>query len=128
LVGTLGREAVLERLLVAHGCLLPSRTESFCHPAVEAMAVGCPLICADRPWARDICGDAAVFITADDPAMLVEVWRGWGSGGAGPIRPPESVDVAARFSWDRHVEVLDEVLRQAALSVKPNGRVVKGVS
>jgi glycosyltransferase involved in cell wall biosynthesis len=127
LLGALERDAVLERLVVAHGCLLPSRTESFCHPAVEAMAVGCPLICADRPWARDICGGAAVFVAADDPAMLVEVWRSWGVGGV-QVRPPESIDVAARFSWDRHVEVLDEALRKAVLPARATGRVVKVVS
>lgn len=41
--------------------LFPSLDESYGLPLVEAMHIGLPIICADRPYARSLCGDEAVY-------------------------------------------------------------------
>jgi glycosyltransferase involved in cell wall biosynthesis len=46
--------------------LFPSRIEGFGLPAVEAMALGCPVIASTSPCLPEICGDAAIYAGPDD--------------------------------------------------------------
>jgi len=49
-------------------CLaFPSYAEGFGLPAVEAMVWGCPVIASDRSSLPEICGDAALYASPDDP-------------------------------------------------------------
>jgi glycosyltransferase involved in cell wall biosynthesis len=89
----------------ADACLFPSICESFGHPLVEAMALGKPLIAADRPWARELCGPQAVYVDPEQPADLVELWRRWPAPARGlPVLAREAL--LARFSWTDHVDRL----------------------
>jgi glycosyltransferase involved in cell wall biosynthesis len=48
-------------------CLcFPSLAEGFGLPALEAMAIGCPVICSDIASLREVCGDAALYASASD--------------------------------------------------------------
>jgi glycosyltransferase involved in cell wall biosynthesis len=47
--------------------VFPAIRESFGHPLVEAMASGLPVLAADLSYAREICGDAAVYFDPYDP-------------------------------------------------------------
>jgi glycosyltransferase involved in cell wall biosynthesis len=50
-------------------CLVfPSRTEGFGLPALEAMALGCPVISSDLASLPEVCGDAALYASPGDPA------------------------------------------------------------
>ena len=42
----------------------PSVVESFGHPLLEAMAAGLPIVAADVPINRELCGDAALYFSA----------------------------------------------------------------
>lgn len=44
----------------------PSVVESFGHPLVEAMAAGLPIVAADVPINRELCGDAAIYFAPFD--------------------------------------------------------------
>jgi glycosyltransferase involved in cell wall biosynthesis len=46
--------------------VFPSYTESFGHPLVEAMASGLPIVAADVPVNRELCGEAAVYFPPFD--------------------------------------------------------------
>lgn len=46
--------------------LFPSRVEGFGLPAVEAMALSCPLVVSTSPCLPEICGDAAIAVDPDD--------------------------------------------------------------
>jgi glycosyltransferase involved in cell wall biosynthesis len=61
----------LKALYEHAGCFVfPSRYEGFGLPAVEAMACGCPVIAADIPALREVCGDAAVFCDPEAPGSI----------------------------------------------------------
>jgi glycosyltransferase involved in cell wall biosynthesis len=49
----------------------PSLIESGPLVPPEAMRAGRPLLAADRPWAHDACGDAALYFAPDDEAEFV---------------------------------------------------------
>ena len=44
----------------------PSVVESFGHPLLEAMAAGLPIVAADVPINRELCGDAATYFSPFD--------------------------------------------------------------
>jgi glycosyltransferase involved in cell wall biosynthesis len=58
-------------------CLVfPSRTEGFGLPALEAMAVGCPVIASDAASLPEVCGDGALYACPDDaPPWLGAIAR-----------------------------------------------------
>lgn len=49
----------------AQAFVMPSKLESFGLPYYEAMAIGCPLIVSDMDFAREACGDAALYANPD---------------------------------------------------------------
>ena len=50
-------------------CLVfPSRTEGFGLPALEAMALGCPVISSDAASLPEVCGEAVLYASPDDAA------------------------------------------------------------
>ncbi|MGM0574761.1 MAG: glycosyltransferase [Myxococcota bacterium] len=65
--------ALLRRSTVA---VIPSKLESFGIPYHEAMALGLPVVAADRPCAREPLGDAARYAPADDGAAWAVVIGG----------------------------------------------------
>jgi glycosyltransferase involved in cell wall biosynthesis len=53
-------------------CLgFPSTTEGFGLPPLEAMTLGCPALVAPSGALPEVCGDAAVFLNAFDPAEWI---------------------------------------------------------
>jgi glycosyltransferase involved in cell wall biosynthesis len=50
--------------------LFPSLEESYGLPIVEAISIGIPVICADRPYSRALCGKSAIYFDPTDTASL----------------------------------------------------------
>jgi glycosyltransferase involved in cell wall biosynthesis len=103
----LGRvdDATLHALYAGAACLaIPSLDEGFGLPAVEAMAVGCPVVAARAGALPEICGDAAVLVDPLDTdaiaAGLLEALR----------RSDELRDLgrarAAPYTWQRSAALL----------------------
>ncbi|HEX4768314.1 MAG TPA: glycosyltransferase family 1 protein [Lichenihabitans sp.] len=105
LVGRLGDDDVAAALGQALCFLLPSRTEGFGLPAVEAMALGCPVLASSAPALPEVCGDAALYADPDDV-------DGWVAAVQGLARDePRRAELVARgraraalFSWRRTAE------------------------
>ncbi|MFC5930742.1 glycosyltransferase family 1 protein [Cryobacterium melibiosiphilum] len=82
--------------------VFPTLFEGFGLPALEAMALGCPVLCSDIPVLHEVAADAAEFVDPEDPASIAaaisallaspERQRGLAARGR---------EHAARFTWER---------------------------
>jgi len=85
----------------------PSVVESFGHPLLEAMAVGLPIVAADVPINRELCGDAAVYFA---PFDHTECARAIDKVMADPQLRDHLVQHGTRnaekFAWSKHVSQL----------------------
>ena len=109
LAGPLYGRELIDMYLASDGCLMPSFCESFAHPLVEAMSLGKPLICADRPFAREICGDGALYVDPERPEELVRLWWDWPAPLI-DVRPRTRAELLRTFSWSAHVaRLLDDL-------------------
>lgn len=70
--GPLGRVESLKLLAGARAAVIPSKLESFGIPYYEALALGVPILAADRPFAREACGDAALYAAPDSGLRWAE--------------------------------------------------------
>lgn len=78
----------------------PSRYEGFGLPPVEAMTLGCPVIAADLPSVREACGDAAIYISPDDPAGLASaIGRVTGNGTLRASLRERGLARAGQLTW-----------------------------
>jgi glycosyltransferase involved in cell wall biosynthesis len=55
--------------------VFPSKYEGFGIPALEAMALGCPVVASSIDATREVCGDAASYVDPADDAALERVLR-----------------------------------------------------
>ncbi len=60
-LGHLARTHLYQAYKHATVLVLPSLVETVGLPLLEAIAIGTPVLAADRPYAHDVCEDAAVF-------------------------------------------------------------------
>lgn len=108
-VGTTFDDELVKLYLQLDACVFPSICESFGHPLVEALAIGKPIICADREYAREICGEHAFYFDPDRPEDLLRLWQSWPRQ-IESWSPPPLADVTGKYSWPRHVSRLVEDL------------------
>jgi glycosyltransferase involved in cell wall biosynthesis len=95
--------------------VFPSRYEGFGFPPLEAMSSGCPVVAADIPVLREVCGDAAMYADANDPAVIAAAVHSVlsdptladGLRGRGHRR-------VRRFRWDECAEQVWDTIRSAA--------------
>ncbi len=106
-----GRLHHLYQLCEAFVC--PSYSESFGHPLVEAMASGLPVIAANLPVHREICGEAAVYFeTFDERALAHACARVLSDRPLAEKLRAEGSERCKSFSWDKHVDELVKLIRR----------------
>jgi glycosyltransferase involved in cell wall biosynthesis len=90
---------------VASLLLFLSESESYGFPLIEAMYVGLPIVCADFPYARNLCGDEAIYFDSNDISSLKKavahlrkkIDDGWWPNWSSQLKNlPESWDDVAR--------------------------------
>lgn len=59
--GHLTPAEILKVYAASDALIFPSLEESYGLPLVEAMTIGLPIVCADRPYARALCSDQAIY-------------------------------------------------------------------
>jgi|GEM_PF-1597006 len=69
-VGKISDEQYCKYLSKATALALPSLEEGFGLPIIEAMSVGCPVVCSDIDILREVGGDAALYF---NPSSVVEL-------------------------------------------------------
>lgn len=98
--------------------VFPAVCETFGHPMVEALASGLPVVVAEHPVNREICGDAALYFSPfsseelaarlkeleDNPRLREELSR------KGRQR------VLSCFTWDGHMDRLSALLEKVAMN------------
>jgi glycosyltransferase involved in cell wall biosynthesis len=65
-IGYVSPEALKCLYHMCHTVILPSLFEGWGFPTVEAMSIGKPLICADIPSLREVCGPATLYVNPYD--------------------------------------------------------------
>ncbi|MDE1917937.1 MAG: glycosyltransferase family 4 protein [Sphingomonadales bacterium] len=97
--------------------LLPSLTEGFGLPALEAMACGCPVLTSHAGALSECCGDAAAYCAPDDAP-------GWTATMVQLADQPQKLATmrkaglaqAALFRWDVTAALMLRLLDETALS------------
>lgn len=74
-VGELPVERLAEQYLACDAVVLPTLQEASTAVYPEAFRARRPLITSDRPFARELCGEAAIFADPDDPEALAAAVR-----------------------------------------------------
>ena len=101
----LGRvsDCELKALYQAAACLVfPSRYEGFGLPAIEAMAVGCPVAVSHIPPLREACGDAAQYFNPSSPDDIArEVGRLLDDEALEQRLRRAALQRALPFTWER---------------------------
>lgn len=88
----------------ARALVFPSDDEGFGLPPVEALACGSPVVASDIPVLREVLGERATFVDADDLEGLLAA--GAAATRPAPAAPAWSWEDAARRTWAVYEEAL----------------------
>jgi glycosyltransferase involved in cell wall biosynthesis len=91
-----------------------SEYEGFGLTPLEALASGVPVILLDTPVAREICGDAATYVTRPDPDVVASALRAVVFDGEERKRILSAArHIVGRYSWTTFAERVLDVLLDA---------------
>lgn len=90
----------------ADAFIFPSEYEGFGLPTLEAMSVGCPVICSNTSSFPEVAGDAALYFDPSDEAKLTEhLDLVYGSPELRAKLSTSGLKNCERFSWERTAEM-----------------------
>ncbi|WBH17093.1 glycosyltransferase family 4 protein [Sphingomonas radiodurans] len=99
----------------AHSLLVPSRTEGFGLPPMEAMLCGCPVIVAPAGALPEMCRDAALYADVDDAASWRAAIRTLDDPAVRHAKIAAGRERASHFTWARAGgDLLRHILRLGA--------------
>jgi len=96
----------------ARALILPSKNEGFGLPVVEAMSLGCPVICSQSSSLPEVGGDAARYPVKQTPEAYLKVMLHLQEDDEEfSNRKLASLQRSTRFSWERCAQETLEVYR-----------------
>jgi glycosyltransferase involved in cell wall biosynthesis len=110
--GPLSAEKTAGLYAAADIFVFPSLAESFGFPMAEAMSHGLPIVAADTPVNREVCGEGAVYfnpLSAEELTSRLESLAG-DSGLRQRLGARGLEEAAARFRWSAHAR---QILKSA---------------
>ncbi len=115
-LGQIDDRAILHELYVGATMLvMPSYTESFGFPCIEAMSSGCPVLASEIGGLRSVCGEAAVYCDPYSPVDIAEkIYQLWHY----PKMRAKYVELgykqARQFTWERTARETWKILASVA--------------
>ncbi len=105
---------------------LPSLSEGFGLPVIEAMSCGTPVVCSDGGSLPEIAGDAAIVVSVDNEAALADaLMRVVGDAALRETLIARGLQRARLFTWERaaraSLEVYSMVTKIGHVRAKQNG-------
>ncbi len=88
--------------------LMPSESEGFGLPVLEAHACGARVLASDLVVLRDVAGTTARFAPVGDVASFVATAEAWLHVGDSPEAIALRVAQAERYSWQRHAQIIGD--------------------
>ena len=107
--GAIARRELASVYAVHDVLVFPSRVESFGLPLLEAMTSNMPIVVSDLDWARELCGDGALYADAEAEDEWVARLRELRARGR--RENPAGLRRAAGFDWDASALELARVMR-----------------
>src|SRR2546426_862747 len=90
--------------------VFPSMFEGFGIPVLEAMACGCPVVCANATSLPEIGGDAVqTFDPLDVPAMAETIRRTWEDAALREVMIRKGLARAEQYRWERVIPRIIDV-------------------
>lgn len=93
-------------LINSRALVMPSKDEGFGLPIVEAMSVGCPVICSDIEVFREIASSAGIFFELNNTDSLVDAIISLDNENFRKDKIERSFINARRFSWHKSAKDL----------------------
>ena len=129
LVGPLEQREIEEHYRNADIFVFPSITESFGHAMAESMAHGLPIVAADTPVNREMCGDAAIYFSPFEPDELAQAIHLVATDP--PLHRRLGLEGQRRarttFRWDTHVRrILENAQAGNTKELKPGLLIQQG--
>jgi alpha-1,3-rhamnosyl/mannosyltransferase len=120
-LGWVPDEDVPALLALAEALVLPSFSEGFGLPVLEANAAGTPVACSDLPALHEAGGEAAVFFNPHDAATIAAALNALlGDEEKRNLLRKKGRGRARHFSWDevarRTASVYEEILEETKIS------------
>lgn len=110
-VGVISDENYKKYLLDSFAVVNGSLDEGFGLPIIEAMSVGCPVICSDTEIFREVAGKAGLFFDPNDSNELVKLVIKLENKKLRSEISKSSIINSSRFDWDKSAEKLQSFLR-----------------
>ncbi|MSP02547.1 MAG: glycosyltransferase, partial [Acetobacteraceae bacterium] len=100
--------------------LYPTLYEGFGVPALNAQAVGTPVVFSDVSSLRELVGPTSIALDPEDNGAWIDACRALiGTRLANPAQDRASMEWARQFSWERSAAAHWEVYREAAAGGRP---------
>ena len=101
LSGRLSDEEIVGLYTNALALVFPSLYEGFGIPPLEAMVHGCPVLAADIPPVKEVCGEAAIYYSPHDPAECTHTLKEFlGNPQKRDVMIQKGKERAPIFSWE----------------------------
>jgi glycosyltransferase involved in cell wall biosynthesis len=103
-------EKLIELYSTADVLLFPSLYEGFGRPVIEAMACQCPVITSNNGSLPDVAGNSAILVDAFDIAKMAKYTKLLCENSKLRNKYIKlGLTNCKRFSWDKHVKVIEDV-------------------